>query len=705
MSGSAALLVELLTEELPPKRLVPLAEAFARELFEALRAKGYADDAASCQPFATPRRLAVRVHPVRARQPDRLIERRGPAVSAALDAAGRPTAALLGFARSCGVEPERLERTVTDKGEYFVWRARQPGLRLAEELPALVEAALKRLPAPKLMRWGSGEVQFVRPVHGVVLLHGGRLVRGTVLGLPSGRRTQGHRFLAPRGGIAIRHADEYEMVLESRGRVIADHRSRMRRIEQALEAEAVRCGARWDLGRSRELVEEVASLVEYPAVYAGAFDEAFLEVPEECLIVSMQQHQRYFPLADRRSGKLQARFLFVSNIPTDRPERIIQGNERVLKARLSDARFFFEQDKKIPLAARVARLANVVFHGRLGSQLERVQRIEKLAGEIGRRLARAGLIAQPDLAHVERAATLCKADLTTEMVGEFPELQGIMGKYYARHDGEPEAVACAIEQHYWPRTAADALPSSPVAVAVALADRLDQLVGLFGIGLAPSGEKDPYGLRRAALGVVRLLVEKRLPLDVVELLRHARELLPSDVLAAEAVGEVHAFLLERLRFNLREQGFAHDEVEAVLALRPRYLDQVVARLEALRAFRARPEAEALTQANKRIGNILRQAAWRENGARYDETLARAPAEKVLGNRVLSLESEIRRLLAEHRYTEVLERLAELRPAVDEFFDTVLVMDEDERVRGNRLALLARLRGLFLEVADLSRLQG
>ncbi len=704
MRGAAPLLVEILTEELPPKPLARFAEAFARELFEALRSRGYADEDAKLESFATPRRLAVRVAAVRTRQPDRTVERRGPAVSAALDAQGRPTPALLGFARSCGVDPERLERRVTDRGEYFVYRARQQGLPLAGELPSLVEAALKRLPVPKLMRWGKGEVEFVRPVHGIVLLHGARLVRGTVLGVPSGRKTLGHRFLS-RGWLTIPHADRYEEVLARRGKVIGDHHERIRRIEQALEAEAERLGADWRCGRSRELVEEVASLVEYPAIYAGGFDEAFLEVPEECLIVSMQQHQRYFPLADRRTGRLLARFLLVSNLPTDHPQHIVQGNERVLRARLSDARFFFEQDKKISLEARVARLANVVFHGRLGSQLERVTRIKKLAVEIARRLVAAGLLAAQDLVLVERAAALCKADLTTEMVGEFPQLEGIMGKYYARHDGEPEEVALAIEQHYQPRTAADALPAVAVAVPVALADRLDQLVGLFGIGLAPTGEKDPYGLRRAALAVVRILGEKRLPLDVVELLALARELYPHERLAAETIGEVHAFLLERLRYNLREQGYPYDEVEAVLALRPRRLDQLSARLEALRAFRARPEAEALAQANKRIGNILRQAQWREDGARYDETLAREAAEKLLGNRVLSLESEIAGLVAESRYTEVLERLAELRPAVDEFFDTVLVMDEDERVRRNRLALLARLRGLFLEVADISRLQG
>ncbi len=696
------LLVELLTEELPPKSLARLAEAFAHHLFAGLKDKGYAPPDAEVQSFATPRRLAVRVASVRARLPDRVIERRGPALAHALDAAGRPTPALIGFARSCGVDPARLERQITDKGEYFVYRARQKGKPLARELLALVEAALKQLPVAKLMRWGNGEVQFVRPVHAVVLLHGRRVVPGTVLGLESGNKTMGHRFLS-RGWIRIPHAELYEKVLEQRGKVIADIGARARRIERALDAEARKLGASWNLGRAASLVEEVASLVEQPAIYAGSFDKAFLEVPEECLIVSMQQHQRYFPLADAH-GRLLPHFLLVSNIPTTRAQHIIHGNERVLNARLNDARFFFEQDKKTPLEARVASLANVVFHGRLGSQLDRLERIKKLAVEIALRLGAAGRLETTIVPLVERAAQLCKADLTTEMVGEFHELQGIMGYYYARHDGEAIEVAEAIREHYQPRFAGDHLPQTAGGICLALADKIDLLTGLFGIGLTPTGEKDPYGLRRTALGVVRLLTEGGLPLDVLELLERARGFYPPDVLTTDPVAEVHAFLLERLRFALREQGIAPDAIEAVLALRPSRLDRIPARLKALCAFRARAEAEALTQANKRIGNILRQAQWREDGARYDERLASEAAEKALGNCVLELEGEIARLLAEHRYTEALEQLAALRPVVDEFFDAVLVMDEDERVRHNRLALLAQLRNLFLSVADISRLQ-
>lgn len=697
------LLVEILTEELPPRSLWRLAEAFAHHVFEGLKEQGFVAADAEVRPFATPRRLAVRIAAVHARQPPRVIERRGPAVSAALDAAGQPTAALVGFARACGVDIARLERQTTDRGEYFVYRARQQGEPLAQRLAALVEAALRRLPVAKLMRWGMGEVEFVRPVHGVVLLHGRRRVPGTVLGIESGNKTLGHRFMAS-DWIAIPHAGQYERILERRGRVIADHLRRARAIERQLDAAARRLEAAWSMEGSAELVDEVASLVELPVVYAGGFDPVFLALPPECLIVSMRQHQRYFPLLDGQ-GRLLPRFLLVSNIKATNPRHIVRGNERVLNARLADARFFFEQDKKLRLEARTPRLARVVFLNRLGSQLERIERIKKLSVEIALRLVSAGMLAREDVPQVERTAHLCKADLTTEMVGEFPELQGIMGKYYARHDGESEAVAEAIEQHYYPKNAAGALPQNPLAVCVSLADRLDSLVGIFGIGLAPTGEKDPYGLRRAAIGAVRILMEKRLPLDVVELLALARDFYPADLPAGETVGAVHSFLLERLRFHLRERGFASDEIEAVLALLPARLDQVPARLQALGAFRARPEAEALTAVNKRIHNILRQAGGRrEDYARFDENLFTEPAEKALGNRVLGLEGEVERLLAGQRYTEVLERLAELRPVVDEFFDGVMVMVEDAQVRTNRLALLARLRGLFLGVADLSRLQ-
>ncbi|HSW53288.1 MAG TPA: glycine--tRNA ligase subunit beta, partial [Sulfuricaulis sp.] len=432
---TAPLLVELLTEELPPRALARLMETFSRNLFEGLKEKNFLAAAAEAKAYATPRRLAVLIPQVLDKQPDRQVERKGPALASALDAGGRPTPALIGFAKSCGVELAKLEKRAGDKGEYFVYSSRQKGESLKQHLAGIVEAALKKLPIPKLMRWGAGEAQFVRPVHGVMLLHGNKLVPGTVLGLKSGNKTLGHRFLS-KGLITIKQARDYEKTLKQSGKVIAAFDARRETIVKALDAAAKKLGASWNLGKGDELVGEVTSLVEFPVVLAGGFDPAFLEVPKECLVISMQQHQKYFPLADKE-GKLLPRFLFVSNMQAANPKEIIHGNERVLRARLSDARFFYDQDRKQRLADRLPRLANVVYHNKLGSQLERVQRLEKLAGRIAQLL-------KADRAHAERAAQLCKADLLTEMVGEFPELQGIMGRYYARYDHEPTVVADAV---------------------------------------------------------------------------------------------------------------------------------------------------------------------------------------------------------------------------------------------------------------------
>jgi glycyl-tRNA synthetase beta chain len=690
----ALLLVELLTEELPPKALLRLMEAFSKNVFEGLREKNFLAGGAESQPYATPRRLAVLISNVLDKQPDRVVERKGPAVATALDAAGNPTPALLGFAKSCGVDVAKLARRPGDKGEYFVYSSKQKGEPLKQHLAAIVEAALKKLPIPKLMRWGSGEAQFVRPVHGVILLHGSKAVSGTVLGLKSSNKTLGHRFLS-RGLIAIKHARDYEKVLKQSGKVIAAFDARREIITKSLDAAAKKTAAGWNLGKSDELVDEVTSLVEYPVVLAGGFDQAFLEVPKECLIISMQQHQKYFPLADKE-GKLLSRFLFVSNMKAANPKEIIHGNERVLRARLSDAKFFYDQDRKQRLADRLPRLANVVYHNKLGSQLERAQRLEKLSGKIAQLL-------KADRAHAERAAQLCKADLLTEMVGEFPELQGIMGRYYAKYDHEPTVVADAVEQHYWPRTAGGELPKQPIAVCVALADKLDTLVGIYGIGLVPTGEKDPFGLRRAALGVVRILVEKSLALDVKDLLASARSQFPGGVIADSATQDLHGFMLERLKPYLKEKGFEPDEIDAVASLNPSRLDQVLPRLKALKEFRALPEGQALAAANKRIRNILRQAGGTPSD-KVDAARLAEPAERKLSEAVQTLEAQVAPLFKAGNYAEALKRLAGLRPAVDEFFDKVMVMVDDPAVRQNRLALLNRLGNLFLNVADISRLQ-
>ena len=701
---TAPLLVELLTEELPPKALARLMEAFSRNLFDGLKEKNFLEGAAAAKPFATPRRLAVVISHVIEKQADRKVERKGPAVASALDAAGRPTPALIGFAKSCGVELAKLEKRAGDKGEYFVYSFRQKGETLKQHLSAIVEAALKKLPIPKVMRWGDGAAQFVRPVHGVILLHGNKVVPGAVLGLKSGNKTRGHRFLS-KGPITIRRASDYEKILKQSGKVLASFGARREVIAKGLDAATKKLGTgtRWDLGKTDDLVDEVTSLVEYPVILAGGFDPGFLEVPKECLIISMQQHQKYFPLADK-DGKLLPRFLFVSNMKAANPKEIIHGNERVLRARLSDARFFFDQDRKQRLGDRLPRLANVVYHNKLGSQLERVQRMEKLAGKIAQLL-------KADRAHAERAAQLSKADLLTDMVGEFPELQGIMGRYYAKYDHEPTVVADAIEQHYWPRTAGGELPKQPIAICVALAEKLDTLVGLFGIGIVPTGEKDPFGLRRAALGVARILVERSLPLDVSKLLEDARNQYKKEVLQHplkdpnwdNVIDTVHIFMLDRLKPYFKEKGFEPDELDAVLSLMPTRLDQILPRLKALKEFRALPEGQALAAANKRIRNILRQAggtpADRVDAARLTE-----PAERNLSEAVQTLEAQVAPLFKAGNYAEALKRLAGLRPAVDEFFDKVMVMADDVALRNNRLALLNRLSNLFLNVADISRLQ-
>ena len=691
---TAPLLVELLTEELPPKALARLMETFSRNIFEGLKEKNFLAAAAEPKAYATPRRLAVVISQALEKQPDRKVERKGPAVATALDATGRPTAALIGFAKSCGVDLAKLEKRAGDKGEYFVYSSRQKGETLKQHLATIVETALKKLPIPKLMRWGEGEAQFVRPVHGVILLHGNKVVPGTVLGLKGGNKTLGHRFLS-KSLVTIKHAKDYEKILKQSGKVIASFDARREVITKALDAAAKKLDGSWNLGQSDELVGEVTSLVEYPVVLAGGFDPAFLEVPKECLIISMQQHQKYFPLSDK-DGKLLPRFLFVSNMQATNPKEIIHGNERVLRARLSDARFFYDQDRKQRLADRLPRLGNVVYHNKLGSQLERVQRLEKLSGKIAQLL-------KADRAHAERAAQLSKADLLTDMVGEFPELQGIMGRYYAKYDHEPTVVADAVEQHYWPRTAGGELPQQPIAVCVALADKLDTLVGIYGIGLVPTGEKDPFGLRRAALGVVRILVEKSLALDVKDLLASARSQFPNGVIADTVVQDLHGFMLERLKPYLKEKGFEPDEIDAVVSLNPARLDQVLPRLKALKEFRALAEGQALAAANKRIRNILRQAGGTPSD-KVDAGRLAEPAERKLAEAVQTLEAQVAPLFKTGNYAEALKHLAGLRPAVDEFFDKVMVMVDDSAVRDNRLALLNRLGNLFLNVADISRLQ-
>jgi glycyl-tRNA synthetase beta chain len=686
----ATLLVELLTEELPPKALPRLAQVFCDALAEDLRKDGLTSETSRAEPYATPRRLAVVITDVLGLSPERTLEAQGPSVKAALDSDGKPTPALAGFAKKNGVAIEALIQVDTPKGKVFACRKQVAGLRLDASLPAKVEAALKRMPVPKMMRWGTSDAEFVRPAHGIILMHGRRVIPGRVLGIASRGATLGHRFLSA-GDIAIPSADEYADVLEVHGKVIASFEKRRQKIRDALAIAAAGSEPLWD----DALLDEVTALVESPAVYAGAFSSEYLEVPPECLTLSMKQHQRYFPLAGS-DGKLVSHFLIVSNIETGEPGNIVNGNERVLRARLADARFFYDQDRRTRLEERVPRLARVVYHNKLGSQLDRTERIQLLAGKIARLL-------DADASLAERAAWLAKADLLTGMVGEFPELQGVMGRYYAMHDGEPQAVANAIAAHYRPRFAGDRLPEDMIACSVALAEKFEALAGMFGIGQQPTGEKDPYALRRHALGAVRILVEQRLPLELDALTAAAHSVFPAGMIA-DANADIDNFIYERLRGYLRDAGYSANEIESVLCMRPARLDQVPLQLAAVRAFAGLPEAESLASANKRVANILRQA--QDKGLTYSKAESAAlveAAERELFAALRAASDRARPLFEQGNYTDYLKTFAVLKAPVDAFFDAVMVMVDEPRLRGNRLALLADLRAEMNRVADIAKL--
>ncbi len=682
------LLIELLTEELPPKSLAKLGLAFRDHVQRALSEAGFIEPGNQGRWFATPRRLALQFDDCLEVQPERVIERKGPAVSSGVDAAGKPTKALEGFLRSAGVTFEQLEKLHDGKAEYFVVRQRRAGEQIDQHLAGMVEAALKKLPVAKLMRWGDKDVQFVRPVHGLVMMLGSRLVAGEVLGLVSRQNTLGHRFLS-QGPVVFAHAKDYASSLEQQGHVMASFEQRRAAIRTALDAAA----GKLEWLKDEALVDEVTALVEYPAVYEAGFEEQYLAVPQECLILTMKANQKYFPLLD--GGKLTNRFLVVSNMKIANPINIVEGNARVVRPRLADAKFFFETDRKTPLASRVGKLDRIVYHNKLGSQGERTQRLAKLSGAIARRL-------EADVAQAERAALLAKADLVTDMVGEFPELQGIMGRYYAAHDGEPVAVADAIEAHYHPRFNGDTLPVGPVASAVALADKLDAMTGFFGIGMPPTGDKDPFGLRRAALGVLRMLMETPLPLDLAELFDMALAGFPTGMVSSDAKPAMLDFMQERLRHLLRESGHDAKLIDAVLALNPTRVDKVPAKLAAVKAFVALPEAEALAAANKRIVNILRK---NDDGGQVavNPALFQEAAEKALFERVNAIAPDVHAHVAQDNYAAALQALAGLKAEVDAFFDGVMVMADDAAVRANRLALLRLLAGLMNQVADISRL--
>ncbi len=688
------LLLEVGTEELPPRPLPGLAQALGESLYQGLRAAHLTTaKSATYLVYATPRRLAVRIPAVSARQPDSVVERRGPAWQAAWNDDGKPTEAAIGFARSCGVSPAKLERLENDKGAWVVFRHKQPGVLASKLIPTIVDEALKKLPIPKRMRWADLEAEFIRPVHWAVLLHGRAVIRAEILSVRCGRRTYGHRFHRPRP-IELRTAQDYPAILQTRGMVIADFEARKGKIRARLQVLSKRKGGKAVIDEA--LLDEVTALVEWPEPILASFDARFLELPSEPLISTMRGNQKCFHLVNRKGGLLPY-FIAVSNIKSKDVERVRAGNERVIRARFDDARFFWETDRKTPLVHRVEGLRAVVFHDKLGSVYDKVERVRKLAGRIAGEI---GVDAQA----AERAALLAKADLLSGMVGEFPDLQGVMGHYYALHDGEHAEVAAAIEQHYLPRFAGDRLPSTNLGQALAIADRLDTIVGIFAVGEAPSGDKDPYGLRRAALGVLRIMIEQGLQLAVTTLLENAWRNLPTVLQVSGLVGQIYDFMMERLRAYYVDAGVSTDVFEAVLACRPARPADFDRRLRAVMAFRALPEAESLTTANKRIRNILRQggdADWDH----VSPALLQDGAEKRLAEQVQALRQRLTPLFDAGEYSEAMRELAALRPQVDEFFDKVMVMVDDEAVRDNRLALLSSLGSLFLRVADLSRLQG
>lgn len=682
-------LVEIGTEELPPKALKTLATSFADNVEAELNQAGLTFD--KIEWFAAPRRLAVKVLNLATQQPSKEIEKRGPAVSAAFDAEGKPTKAAEGWARGCGITVDQAERIATDKGEWLVHRAKIEGQPTKNLLNDIVANALAKLPIPKPMRWADKTVQFIRPVHTVTMLLGDELIEGEILGVASARTIRGHRFLGEKE-FEIQHADQYPQLLREKGSVVADFNERKAEILAKSQAKATALGGVADIEES--LLEEVTSLVEYPNVLAAKFEERFLAVPAEALVYTMKGDQKYFPIYDK-DGKLLPHFIFVSNINPEDPTAIIEGNEKVVRPRLTDAEFFFKTDLKQKLVDRLPRLETVLFQQQLGTLKDKTDRIEQLAGEIAKQIG-------ADEVKAKRAGLLSKCDLMTNMVFEFTDTQGVMGMHYARHDGEDEEVAVALNEQYMPRFAGDELPKSLVASAVALADKFDTLTGIFGIGQAPKGSADPFALRRAALGALRIIVEKNLPLDLEDLVKKSAALFGDKLTNQNVVADVVDFMLGRFRAWYQDEGIAVDVIQAVLARRPTRPADFDARVRAVSHFRTLDSAEALAAANKRVSNILAKA-----DAAIGEinlTACVEPAEKALAEAVLALRTEVQPLIAQGDYTTVLDKLANLRAPVDSFFDNVMVNAEDLALRQNRLAILNTLQDLFLQVADISVLQ-
>ena len=699
MNPIAPLLIELGTEELPPKALDELAAAFRDGVVAGLSKRGIAHTAHSVRALHSPRRLAVWIEDVALQQPEQKLERRGPAANAAFDASGTPTKALIGFAHSCGVTVEQLEKIDTDKGAWFVHRAVKPGEATAALLPQIVEEALKALPIPKPMRWSDLDYQFVRPAHWLVVLLGPDVVPAEILGLKSDRMSRGHRFHHPEP-VWISHANDYIDALRA-AKVLVNPAERANRVIAEVQRVAEASGG---VPRLRqELVDEVKNLVEWPVGIACTFEREFLRVPQEALIMTMESNQKFFPVFDA-DGKLTEHFIGVANIESRDPNEIRKGYERVIRPRFADAKFFFDDDLKSPLAAQQEALKKVTYQQKLGSVWDKVCRVGELARVIAERLrSMHGIGVDP--AQATQAAALAKCDLMTRMVGEFPELQGIMGRYYATAQGEPAEVANALDEFYQPRFAGDAIAPSRLGQVLAIAEKLDTLAGMFAIGQKPSGNKDPFSLRRNALGLARTLIEGGLDLDLNALLREAIAAISADALDAKA-NDLYDFITDRLRGYYADQGIRGDAFEAVLAVRPSSLRDFDRRIRAIDAFTKQPEADSLAAANKRIGNILRQAGEKQFAIadRVDAALLDAGAETELANALNAAIRDVTPLMAEHRYVETMQRLAQLKPVADAFFDGVMVMVDDAAKRANRLGLLRSLRTQFLAIADIGLLQ-
>lgn len=683
-------LVEIGTEELPPKALKPLSDAFTRGIAQGLEAAGVAFG--KLETFAAPRRLAVRVRDLADAQPDKPVEKRGPAVKAAFDDAGNPTRALTGFATSLGITPDQLDTLETDKGAWVVYRTVEKGKPTVELMPELVDQSLAALPIPKRMRWGAHRTEFVRPVHWIILMYGNKVLNAPIMGLIPGNTTRGHRFHCPKE-LIVPTPNDYELVLREEGKVLADFAERR---------EKIRAGVTTIAGQQSngqaviddDLLDEVTALNEWPVPLLGNFEERFLEVPAEALISSMKEHQKYFHVVDN-NGRMLPHFITVANLESKDPAQVISGNEKVIRPRLSDAAFFYETDRKTRLEDRIDSLRPIVFQEKLGSIHDKSVRVAALAKKIAEAI-------DSDPALAERAAMLAKTDLVTEMVLEFTDLQGIMGEYYARHDGEPEEVAKALNEQYMPRFAGDDLPGTLTGCAVAIADRIDSLVGLFGINQPPSGTRDPFGLRRASLGVLRIIIERELPLDLQTLCEWATE--NFTVLTEQnTASTVVDYMLERFRAHYDEQGIGAEVYLAVHARRPTRPLDFDRRVKAVEAFRQLPEAQALAGANKRVSNILTKQGGDNIGETVDASLLQEAGEKTLAEQVEQQAKIVLPLFEQGDYSSALRSLAQLREPVDRFFDEVMVMADDEAVRNNRLALLNRLRNLFLRVADISLL--